>query len=314
MKNVLSVYNTCGLSGNENTNYYIRALNGLLAQFMSKHDVLISGCMVKDEVKKLLEEHFKGRMYFCWIDEVLPVNVTFNHAVREHVKRHGEYKWYFYIDSGCHFDNKGDAVAEACQIASLDDFGMLSIRTDTDSGYNFIFGTHYDDQLFNDILFYIPVGRAVNCHTQFFSNDLLKYYGKLIPDVFASYCTESVFSFVNAAINKKYAIYRDLVLTHAPMMDGQSAGFNPAKHAATKGGSYIDHPFRVESLLPIMRGGQQYGLGYEELQGVVMHDPSKYDEHGFCTDPRLKEYIKDNLFVPKHLLDYDTIKTTYVEK
>ncbi len=309
MKKVLAVYNTCGISGNENTDYYIRAVNGLLQQTATDVDILISGCMLSTQTKQKLLEVFNGKVFFCWIDEVLPVNVTFNKAVIDHVSQYGEYEWYFYIDSGCHFDRQPTLIEEAYAVASLDDFGMLSLRTDTDSGYNFIFGTRNDRDLFKDMLFYIPLGKAVNLHTQFFSNDLLKYYGKLIPDIFASYCTESVFSFLTAALHKKYAIYRDIVIPHAPMMDGQSAGFSPAKHAAQNNGNYIDHPFKVKSILEIMEGGRPYGLGYEELQGVIMHDKTQFDTYGNAINPNLKEYIRDNLFLPSTLLNYSDINS-----
>ncbi len=66
------------------------------------------------------------------------------------------------------------------------------------------------------------------------------------------------------------------------------------------------------SIVEIAKEGQKYGLGYEEAQGVVIHDDKHYDENGYCINDKLKKYIRDNLFVPTSLLDYDRIKHTWV--
>ena len=53
-------------------------------------------------------------------------------------------------------------------------------------------------------------------------------------------------------------------------------------------------------------------MGYEELQGILMHDVSKFDEDGFATDERLKPYIRDNLFLNKDVFDYDAVSNTFI--
>lgn len=298
----------------ENTQHYIRVLDGLLMQDMQL-DIVVSACMSSEETKAILKDRYTNQVMFNFIDEVLPVNVTFNHTVIEAVKRRGEYDGYLYLDSGIHFDNKPSIIKALYNAYKSDNFGMMVGRTDTDSGYDRLFGVWPDERLFqNGEIFVLPVGKAVNLHWQIFSNDILAYYGKLIPDIFASYCTESVFPFVNAALKLKYGIYQHSVVSHIPAMDGQSAGFRPEAFTRVTGKKSNEHGFLGTDILKIMRHPDaiKYGLGYEECDNVVMHDPSQYDNDGYCINDQLKVYIKDNLFLPKDILDYTKVKSEYV--
>ncbi len=309
MNQLLVVFNTCGISGKENVAHYIDSINSFLLQDFEL-DVVVSACKASRETKDLIESIFGNQVDRNYIEEVLPVNVTFNHTVLEAVKRRGMYDGYLYVDSGVTLDSQFDAVHKLYSAFKSGDFGMMSALCDTDNGIDLWFGTNYILDTEGDVC-NIPVGKAINLHLQIFSNHLLQYYGKLMPDIFASYCTESTFSFLNAALQKEWGIFKNLTARHIPMMDGQSAGFSPPRWAQA-GRSLIDHPFRVPSILPIMQGGYDYGLGYEECQGVLMHRQDKYDGN-LCTDPNLKSYIKDNLFLSSDLLDYNNIEHTYYE-
>jgi hypothetical protein len=50
------------------------------------------------------------------------------------------------------------------------------------------------------------------------------------------------------------------------------------------------------------------GMGYEEMGNVFMHDPALYTPEGFAKMDGLKDFIRDNLFVKKDIIDYDTIR------
>jgi len=195
---------------------------------------------------------------------------------------------------------------------------MVSAQTNNDTGYhqNLGIGDDVDDESFNWKLFQngdfiIPVGKAVNLHVQIFSNTIQQYYGRCWPDIFASYCSESVFSFVCAAIKQKWVISKDVIAHHVRVTHSNSAGFSPL-HWTLQGKPTYDHPFLVPSVLDIMTEGWKYGLGYEECKQVIMHDPQHYNDHGYCNNDSLKEYIKNNLFLPASLLDYTKIKYTWI--
>ena len=204
-------------------------------------------------------------------------------------------------------------------------YGMLSAQTDIDSCYAYglkLGGGRFgiDDkrariEMFKDEKDYIvPVGRACAAHTQVYSSKIFDFYGRCCPDIFAGYCTESIFSFVNAALKLNWAISKDVLTHHDAGMDGPSCSTDPEKHKIENPatGSY-DHAFAMSSLLHIFTNEKaiKLGLGYEECQGIVMHDPSQY-ENNLCINEELKHYIKENLYLSKDKFDYDSINASYV--
>ena len=98
-KDILVVYNTCGISGRENSASYIKNIKSILSQEFDSFDLVVSCCMVNILTKTMLLNEFEGDVKFNFINEVHPVNVTFNHSVIETIKRYGEYNAYMYIDS-----------------------------------------------------------------------------------------------------------------------------------------------------------------------------------------------------------------------
>lgn len=310
MNKILSVYNTCGLNKNENVDYYVSALDSFLEQDLPDCDVVISSCMATEETKNLLIAAYKGRISFCFTDEILPVNVTFNHAVKETVKRYGKYDGYLYIDSGVHFKSQPYIISKLYEVFKSGPYAMVSVLSDTDMGFN-LWGGQIGRRLQTESVVDIPVGAAVNLHAQIFSNSLLEAYDGLMPTCFASYCTESVFSFLCAAINEKLVLYKDVMVHHNTGMDGQCAGFSVEEWKA-KGNDTSDHPFRIPSIIEMMKEGHKYGMGYEECHGVLMHDAMQFDENGYCRNNKLKKFIKERVFLSKELLDYDTINSTFI--
>ena len=124
-----------------------------------------------------------------------------------------------------------------------------------------------------------------------FCHDILEYYGKLLPDLFASHCTESVFSFLCAAIKRHWIISKDYHISHAGSMDSPSAGFRPEgrdlpdyDHPIPQYGESMIHIFECEE-------ARRLGLGYEECKNLIPHDPSQFDENGHCVNDELKHYI-----------------------
>jgi hypothetical protein len=160
----------------------------------------------------------------------------------------------------------------------------------------------------------VSVGSSLNLHCQIFSKQLKEFYNRIIPDIFAGHCTESVLSFLCAALKTRWAFCDDVLVFHAINMDGQSSGFDPLKWMYEKKRQTYDHPFVIESYLD--RFTNQYaksiGLGFEECRNVVMHDKEQFDDNSFCINDDLKSYIKQNLFLKNSEFNYSNIRSTVI--
>jgi len=316
---LLSIYQVCGISGRENSTYYIPCIKSILAQ-EGNHHCVVCGCLSSQVTKNRLQAEFGPTISYNWIDEKLPGAVTFNHSVQKCINSFGKFDGYVFIDSGCGFLTI-DSLRLIEQKLNSGSYGCISTRTnDIDDGYflNLNIGAYNGDksaekEIFKNGDYILPVGKAVNGHTILLSNQLLSYYNKLLPDIFAGWCGESVYSFLCAALKLQWVVIKDVIVHHQQGIDGQSSGFSPQLWQA-QGNKGWDHPFRLESLLPIFENdtAKKLGLGYEEAQQIVMHDESQFDENGFCINNELKKYIKDNLFLPPDILDYNTINHTFI--
>ena len=167
--------------------------------------------------------------------------------------------------------------------------------------------------LFKEGNYAIPIGKGMGTHTNVISNDLRKFYGNVYPDIFAGHCTESTFSFMNAALKKQWLLLKDFILHHEISMDGQSSGFSTHEWISSTGRPTYDHPYRIPSILQRVLDPKASlcGFGYEECRGILKHRPSEFDSSHHCLNEELKFYIKDNLFLKSIELDYDSIQSVY---
>lgn len=307
------VFNTCGISCKDNLQFYIQNINSILSQNFQDYRLVISDCKNPESIRDGLINNFKDRASFNFIDDVLPVNVTFNHSVLQAIKAFGDFEGYMYVDSGIRFTEL-DQISRLNNLYKSGPYAMVASRTNTDSGAFLWFGVggglwdeSGQEKLFSDGNLIIPIGKALNLHVQIFSHELFKRFGgRIIPDIFASYCTESTFSFICAAIKKQWVVSKDVIVEHRHSMDFGSSGFNPANI----GYPAWQHLFRSpKTIFQIItdREGIDSGFGYEECQGILMHDPSQFDENQFCINDRLEGFIKKNLYLPKEAMDYEAI-------
>lgn len=297
MNKLLVIYNTCGIYGRDNTGQYEESLNSILNQDLEGCKVALSSCLNNPFHIDTLQKTFEGRVNFNIINEQLPVNVTFNQTVNKYVKEFGEFEGYVFVDSGITLGSDPTILTQLYDLFKSGPYGMVSARTDDDMGFDQWYKTDMLGQKLFDNHLIIDVGMAVNLHVQIFGNSILKHYGGLMPDIFAGQCTESVFSFLCAALKQKWVVHKDVVLKHYTGMDGASSGFEPHRWQA-EGRNRWDHLFGTEeSILDIVRRGIEYGMGYEEVQKIVLHNPDKFDKDGFALDDRLKDYIRDELFL-----------------
>jgi hypothetical protein len=94
---------------------------------------------------------------------------------------------------------------------------------------------------------------------------------------------------------------------HDVNLDAPSAGQLVQEHAKIK--PTWNHPLFGESLIEKFTNetALRLGLGYEECQNIVNHDPSQWDENFHCRNEELKQYIKENLYLTTGEFDYNLI-------
>ena len=311
MKNkLLVVYNTCGFSGREHVDWYIDCINNLLEQDFQDFKLVVSSCGNRMPVIKKLVSTFKNRVSFNFINDRITVNQSFNHTVKKCVEEFGEFEGYLYIDSGINVRDNKKVLSEAYELFKSDNYGMLTIQASNDNGFKQWIGV---DEYVTGENFIIPIGRACNLHTQIFSNEVFKAFdNKIIPDIFVAYCTESIFSFLAAAVKQRWVIMKDMVLEHLKSIDGATCGFD---HTGPKGDNK-NNLFANLDIYEICKDPEAWesGFGYEEMQGVMHHDPEKYNEKGEVKDPnRLKEFIRTRMFLTKEQFDYGKVVHKFIK-
>ena len=311
MKNkLLVVYNTCGFSGRENVDWYIDCINNLLSQDFEDFKLVISSCGNRMPTIKKLVATFKDKVSYNFINDRITVNQSFNHTVKKSVEEFGEFEGYLYVDSGINVRDNKNVLSEAYKLFKSSNYGMVTMQASNDNGFKqwinvdgYVTGKNFE----------IPIGRACNLHTQLFSNDIFKAFdNKIIPDIFVAYCTESVFSFLAAAAKQKWVIMKDVVLEHLKSLDGATCGFN---HTGPKGDNK-NNLFADLDIYEICKDPEAWesGFGYEEMQGVFLHDPKKYNEDGEVQDPeRLKEFIRTRMFLTKEQFDYNKVVHKFIK-
>ena len=130
---LLVIYNTCGISGRENVSYYINALQSIVGQQFDGFKVILSSCLNSQPVKQTIYDHLGDRIHYNFIDEQLPVNVTFNHSVLKGIENFGEFETYVYIDSGIHLCNDGLILQKMYDVFQETKGDMISGVTTNDT-------------------------------------------------------------------------------------------------------------------------------------------------------------------------------------
>jgi hypothetical protein len=318
-KRILVVFNTCGISGNEQVANYVKSINSIFEQSYTNFKLVLSSCLNTPATLQKLHEQFGNKLSYVVVNEVHPVNVTFNFAIQKMVEQFGEFDGYVYVDSGIYFNDK-DALKKMVELHFSGPYGMTATRVDTDSGFFdwFGVGNHPRDEsgqseLFKNGHIVVPIGRSLNMHVILFDNIIFKTYGKVLPDIFAAYCTESIFSYVNASVSKKFIIHGDIVLNHIVSMDGASSGFSPVAYRAKTSKPPWTYLYRspktAEEIIadPVVLAS---GMGYEEVEPwrVLVHKPEMFDENGYSKNPELlQKALRENFYLNDAALNYKDI-------
>jgi len=326
---LLVVYNTCGLGGKENSQSYIKNIRSILSQDLEDKQVVFSGCCISHQTLDKVFGEFQKDINYCLTNQRLAVNQSFNHTVLKSVEEHGEFDGYMYVASDVCFSEDTDSLSRLHKRIKNPENGIVSPEIDKDNGYYWWFDFEEHQSIWDvygrEKDFTVPLGRTANLHCKIFSNDIFKAYDNILPDIFVSYCTESTFSFLAAAVRQRFIIAND-VLYHHGERDGQHSGLDGQTLAFGAGWDLV-YP-GAKSIKAIVEDpiGIHAGFGHEEWvprfahkmdipddKTYLIHDPEQYDKDGLSTDDRLKNFLKKNLFLSKEVLNYDNIKCKYIK-
>jgi hypothetical protein len=311
---VLVVYNTCGIKC-DNTDWYIKCINSLLNQDFDDFKVVLSSCLNSPECFKQVYDTFRDKISYCYHAEPHTVNITFNKTVQECVKRFGEFESYLYVDSGCSFGDQTDILEKAYKNFKLNEYGILSIQTDTDTGFQGLGLNFKNDAQEAQVVgkdYIIPLGKAINLHLNIFHNDLYKLCEKIIPDVFAAHCTESTFNYLCASVNRRWAIMKDVMVSHRKSLDGATLC---VPHWSPVHRNRWNNLLYGRNALDFINNKEVYrvGLGYEECNNILNYNPGAYDSDNVPLDrDGLTRVIKEFLFLTEKELDYNQFKTKFI--
>ena len=293
---VLVVYNTCGISGRDNTDYYIFCLQKLLNQDFPEFHVVLSDCCTSPVLRDKVVSHFGSLISYNFVDDRLPLNVTVNSTVGLCVDHFGEFGAYLYVDSGVDADNP-TTISELWKLLrSNSSYGMAASQVDIDNGYAL--------WQIDPSLIVIPVGKTVNLHCQLYSSEYFRAYNrKLLPDIFASDTHESIYTYLTAAINLQFVVHPTLVLHHAQGVDGPSVGFR-------RGISLFKETKHIDQ---ICIEGHPLGFGYEEHCGRCVHRQDLYKDNVTLLNPEpLHQFLLENVFLSPAVFDYKAINQNFV--
>lgn len=317
---LIVVFNTCGISGREHVELYKKCLHSMLAQDLADTRIVVSSCLNSRQARQMLLQEFGPRLSYNFIDSRVTVNASFNHTVMQAVEVLGPADGYLYVDSGIFFKDDVQAFSKLHTLHTSGPYGMTAGRPSTDSGVFLWYGkgTCAEDEsgqeeMFADGHFIVPVGKTLNLHVQVFDHALYEAFNhRIMPDIFASHSTEGIFTYLNACIKKKFIWHKDVKVDHFTGVDGGSSGFRP-EYAGVPGWKHTlpSAPRTIEDLIadPEIK---EVGVGYEECQNILMHDPSKFDENGYSKDPeRLRKFLM-NFYLPDANFRYDLIDYQFI--
>lgn len=318
MKKLCIIYNQMGM-GSENAAWYLNCVQSLLRQtaftkWPGDIKVAISGCCTTIGCKGAFEQDFRRNCSYNFIDANYPVSVTFNDTVNQMVKHFGPFEGYLYLDSGISFwdpSKNYTAIEKFYETFKSHNNAVTAAMPSNDDGHQW-WGIKYEPN--TDLA--IPVGKATNLHCQIFPEEWRLAYNRILPDIFASNCMESVFAGMAAAIHKKYVMTQAIEVLHLTHLDGASIGSRRPD----------EDRFPMSKMFPIggllykttkdmdarFAEGYELGFGFEECSEFWKHDPEKFDQSGFAKDARLKEFMAKEMFLKEEEFSYNDIVRQFI--
>jgi len=312
MKKILVVYNCCGIR-QDNLPMWSSHLENILKQNYEDFDVCISACKISDNSKSYFNElktKYENKIILSFIDEVLPVNITFNKSCIE-ASKYQNYDAYLYVASDVNFNDDINVLTKLVNLHFSDNIGITSGLVSADSGIDVWMGYQVLNHL-NHSHFEVPIGKTLNLHCMLFDKKIFESYNqKIIPDIFRTYCTESVFSFLTASLGLKYMIHnKSVFLTHLIGRDGSSVGFG-----GPRGWEDMFNPAISAQDRLMTQEARDCGFGYEEYLNIFVHDSDKYNSDNTHKNPQvLHDFNKKSIFLSDEEFDYNKINIYFLPK
>jgi hypothetical protein len=227
----------------------------------------------------------------------------------------GPFEGYLYIDSGISFwDPARHNVALQIMIDTHKEHNaaITAAMPSNDDGRQW-WGIKYPEDG-SDYVF--PLGKTTNMHCQIFDEAWRQAYGKVLPDIFASHCMESVFTNMASAIRKRFVLTQRVHLLHNHSMDGASIGSRthdndrlPLSRIFETGGLLFK---TKKEMNEVYMRGKKHGFGIEECKPYWPHDPDCFDDQGFAKTDELRDFLKEEMFLKPEEFDYSTLKHYFI--
>ena len=298
-KELLVVYNLCGLK-NLNTEMWFKNIDDLLKQEGDFFDVCISACNV-NSVKNQIIERYKGKAKINFIYDIAPVNITFNKACQVFP----DYKYYVYCASDVGMNGNTDTLKKLLDFHKSKNYGLSAAFVNEDCFHQSI--KHYNRLSLKGQDIEFKIGESFNAHFFIFDYRIRDAYGRFMPDIFKTHCTESIFSYLCLGIGLKMGMLNGQALTleHRPnnIKDGASSGFQTGKVGPNDmfTGEHVDGRLCTPE-------AKEVGFGYEEVGKYFMHDPNCYDENGYSKNPtKLLGFVKKAVYLQPTEYNYERL-------
>jgi len=292
--------------------YWCKSINSILNQDYKNHTIVISGCVISPIAKKQLRDTFGDKVCYNFMDEIYTVNITSNKSADKMIEHYGEYDGYVWVDSGVHCIGHSNVLSEINIRSQTKKYGLIYVETETDFGWDMTLGPGIASHDFNGEDFIQPIGTILVAHFAYYSNEMRKIYGKILPDVFEVGGTEFITPYMCYAAKLKPVVIRDLKLYHAMGFDGSSSGFNTAI-----GQMGFLYGLKAEDVV-LNDEVKNSGVGYDDLPWGphclhVPHKKEAFNEEGFAKNPEMmQQCIKNHFFLNPSRFDYNSIKCEFI--
>ena len=316
MERVLIVFITCAPNPQKNIDHWHRNFKNILGQNLSEFEVdyVISDCMSSNNhlttINNILTEGkstFPNRNFCsCQLKTPVGIQMSFNAGCKKMTEEYSPYDYYIFWQSDISFDDPNSLKFLIYQMG--EDDAVICPGNSEDLPYAESWA-QYQRYNINGGKVTLPVGNACNGLFFLISGYFAeKYKFKPWCDILRSNCSESFFSFSAAAIRKKWSVCQNIKVNA-----GRDAQDGPSLFARQN----INNVCTIEHVYPfnekynidqIIKNGQSFGLGFEEIKGAYMHNPDAYDNL-FAKTQELYHYILDNLFVREEDYNYDDCNT-----
>ena len=319
-KNILIVYNICGIKFN-NIEMWMNHLEDIINQDYPNYKIAISGCKVSEESKQIFTElkSKHNNIILNWIEDILPISVTFNQTVQVCTKEFGIFDAYLYVASDVKFGNNTEVLSKLVYLHYNSNSAMTYALVDNDHGLDGIYNDCWEDldNLLNTDHFCINIGRSANMHVVLFDKEIyLKYNNKIIPDIFASHHIESTFSYLAASLNKKFIIHnKDIMLGHIGFADGHAVGFmNEIKWDHTIAWKHLFRSKISAEERLLNDEAKRCGFGYSEATGLFPHNEEMYDDNeNHKNPPLLFDFLKKAIYLSEDEFNYSDINFIFIK-